>query len=368
MINNKLNEKIKKFNEGKAYKIKCRKIKDKYSLFLEYRRKGIRQTENLNLYLSGKVTGLQEDKRTLEKAREEQNIYEKMLEMKGNQFVTSIKILNADYLKYFKNILDKQLDSTAKPGLNTLSHLRKYTKGKTVTFRDVDEKFWNGFKDYLLKKVSPNTATTYFSKIKHSFNEAMREGLPIQSNPARFIRIKTTKPDRQFLTKSELELLIKTPTTSRQVANAFLFSCFTGLRLSDVKNFTFEKVYNERIRIRQGKTKEYLEMKLPETAKKILEEQKQINGYDTGKVFILLSDDRLNNRIKKWIKSAGIRKAVTFHCARHTFACLLLATGSNIYTVSKLLGHTDIKNTQFYAALVDEVKDQAIDNLPELVV
>lgn len=366
MINNKLNDKIKIFNEGKAYKIKCRKIKDKYSLFLEYRRKGIRQTENLNLYLTGKVTGLQEDKRTLEKAREEQNIYEEMTKLQGTQFISSNKILNADYIEYFKSIINKQSENTKKVGNNTLSHLRKYTKGKTVTFRDVDEKFWNGFKDYLLKQVSPNSVAAYFSKVKHSFNEAMREGLPIQNNPARFIRIKTTKPDRHFLTQSELKILIKTPPPNKQVANAFIFSCFTGLRLSDIKSFTFEKVYNDRINIKQGKTKEFVEMKLPETAKKILEEQKQINSYDTGKVFILLSDDRTNMKIKKWIESAGIKKHITFHCARHTFACLLLATESNIYTVSKLLGHTDIKNTQFYASLVDGIKDQAIDNLPEL--
>jgi len=150
MINNKLNDKIKIFNEGKAYKIRCRKIKEKYSLFLEYRRKGIRQTENLNLYLTGKVTGLQEDKRTLEKAREEQNIYEEMTKLQGTQFISSNKILNADYIEYFKSIINKQSENTKKVGNNTLSHLRKYTKGKTVTFRDVDEKFWNGFKDYWL--------------------------------------------------------------------------------------------------------------------------------------------------------------------------------------------------------------------------
>ena len=366
MINSKLNDKIKKINDGKAYKIKCRKIKDQYSIFLEIRRKGIRETENLNLYLSGKATNLQSDKRTLEKAREEQNIYEEMIKLKGSQFVTSNKMLNANYIEYFRSITNKQSKNTKKAWSNTLSHLEKYTKGKTVTFKDVNEKFWNDFKNYLLKKVSNNSASCYFSKVKQSFNEVMREGLPLQNNPARYIRIKTTKSNRQFLTKSELELLINTPPPNKQVANAFIFSCFTGLRLSDIKNFTFDKIYNDRINVRQGKTKEFVEIKLPETAKKILEEQLLINDYDNGKVFNLLNDDRANAKIKKWIETAGIKKHITFHCARHTFACLLLATGSNIYTVSKLLGHTDIKHTLIYASLVDGVRDQAIDNLPEL--
>jgi site-specific recombinase XerD len=64
------------------------------------------------------------------------------------------------------------------------------------------------------------------------------------------------------------------------------------------------------------------------------------------------------------IEQTDIQKKITFHCGRHTFATLCLTYDIDIFTVSKLLGHTDVKNTQIYAKLIDKKKDQAIDKLP----
>ena len=245
MINNKLNDKIKNFNDGKAYKIKCRKIKDNYSLFLEYRRKGMRKTENLNLYLTGKVTRLKEDKRILERAREKQNIFEDMLKKKNSE--DKEIILKADVVRYFEKIAKNyKIANTRKVWNNTISHLKKYieTKRGSVTFKDIDVNFWGGFKNYLLENnVSPNSAYTYFSIVKTVLYKAMDKGLPYTNKPVGELNLKTTDSNRQYLTQEELEALLKTPPPNKQVANAFLFSCFTGLRLSDIKDFTFEKIY-----------------------------------------------------------------------------------------------------------------------------
>ncbi|HQM85477.1 MAG TPA: tyrosine-type recombinase/integrase [bacterium] len=71
--------------------------------------------------------------------------------------------------------------------------------------------------------------------------------------------------------------------------------------------------------------------------------------------------------LKEWVRISGITKNVSFHTARHTFATLCISSGIDIYTTSKLLGHTDVKTTQQYAKLVDKKKDEAIDKLPELI-
>jgi site-specific recombinase XerD len=67
----------------------------------------------------------------------------------------------------------------------------------------------------------------------------------------------------------------------------------------------------------------------------------------------------ISKPLKRWIKSAGITKKITFHCFRHTFATLQLSNGTDIYTVSKMLGHTNVKTTQIYAKVVDEKKEKA---------
>ena len=105
-------------------------------------------------------------------------------------------------------------------------------------------------------------------------------------------------------------------------------------------------------------------MALSKTAQSIIDDQK---NYDNGVyVFHLLEKNRTRKHLKEWVRLSGITKNVSFHTARHTFATLCISSGIDLYTTSKLLGHTDIKTTQQYAKLVDKKKDEAIDKLPEL--
>lgn len=70
--------------------------------------------------------------------------------------------------------------------------------------------------------------------------------------------------------------------------------------------------------------------------------------------------------IAAWVKSAGINKHITFHCARHTFAVMMLDVGVDLYTVSKLLGHKSIESTQVYAKILDKNKKAAVDKIPQI--
>jgi len=146
--------------------------------------------------------------------------------------------------------------------------------------------------------------------------------------------------------------------------NGFLFGCWTGLRLSDIEKLKWSEIQDNYLVFRQKKTKGVERMKLHKNALNILENQKLIS--DQSNVFQMPQRATGQRILRDWIRSSGIKKNVTFHSARHTYATLLLTFGVDIYTVSKLLGHKDIKTTQVYAKLIDLKKDEAVDRLPEI--
>jgi integrase len=268
----------------------------------------------------------------------------------------------ANFIDYFKNQVERRPREPA--WQNTLKHIRDFTQGK-VSFREIDEKFCNTFKEYLQGIVSPNTAHTYFSRFKSALNQAVRDKI-ISLNPARHVQIKKEDVRIEFLTFEELSILKETPCRNNEIRNAFMFSCFTGLRLADVEALTSEQVRDGYIHFRQKKTRDVERLKLSQSAMKILNEQGLSSLFGDDRIFRLPSRTHMKKILKKWINESRIGKRITFHCARHTFATLCLTHDIDLYTVSKLLGHRDIKSTQIYAKLIDKKKDEAIDRLPEL--
>ena len=153
------------------------------------------------------------------------------------------------------------------------------------------------------------------------------------------------------------------------VRNPFLFSCFTGMRYSDIIKLRWKEVEqsNGRTRLvfRQQKTRSQEYMDLNEQAVSLMgergaEDQLVFPGWEWNTALF-------NYYLRAWVKSAGIKKRISFHCARHTFATMLLTLGVDIYVVSKLLGHSSVKTTQVYAKIVDEKKQQAVDSIPQLL-
>lgn len=104
-------------------------------------------------------------------------------------------------------------------------------------------------------------------------------------------------------------------------------------------------------------------IKLSKNALKIISRQRKLNGGQ-GKVFRLLYHTTTQQHINQWVKDAGITEHITWHSGRHTFTTLALTHDIDLYTVSKLLGHKEIKTTQIYAKLIDKKKDEAVDKLP----
>lgn len=172
---------------------------------------------------------------------------------------------------------------------------------------------------------------------------------------------------REFLTAEELVTLIRTPHKQDTIRRMFLFSCFCGLRLSDCMNLTWGQVEDSddgsRIVFRQKKTKQLEYFDINADARSYMGER----GAVSQSVFGRYHRNTIGNAIRDWVAEAGISKHITFHCARHTFATLLISADTNLFVVSKLLGHRNIKTTEIYAKVVDNIKRDAVNALSKLV-
>ena len=260
-----------------------------------------------------------------------------------------------------------------------------YCDEKT-TFRDVTPEFVQGFKDYLdvadkedfkrgpnapkrvYEKLSTNTKVSYFNKLRACINHAFNERI-IPTNPIIGITgFKAEEVKRDYLTFEEVKQLANTPCASPLLKRAFLFSCLTGLRASDIEKLTWDEVkkFGEytRIEFKQKKTGGQEYMDIPAQAVKYLGER----GEPTERVFSGFKYGVwISTYLRKWCDAAGItKKELTFHCGRHTFAVLMLDLGTDLFTVSKLLGHKDIKTTQIYAKVLDKNKQKAVSLIPNL--
>ena len=149
--------------------------------------------------------------------------------------------------------------------------------------------------------------------------------------------------------------------------NAFIFSCLTGLRWSDIDKLRWSEVRDEdtgsRVIFRQKKTDGLEYLYVSEQSRKLLgkrtnESDRVFRGLKYGAVY--------NTEILRWCMKAGITKHITFHSARHTNAVLLLENGADIYTVSKRLGHREIRTTEIYTKIIDEKMKEAANLIPEL--
>ena len=149
---------------------------------------------------------------------------------------------------------------------------------------------------------------------------------------------------------------------------AFIFSALTGLRWSDIQKMVWKEIqFSEEqgyyIRFKQKKTSGLQTHPIPNQAYKLLGERDE----EEERVFKGLRYSAWSNlKLQQWVMKAGISKTITFHCARHTYATLQLTFGTDIYTVSKLLGHKELKTTQVYAQIINQKKVDAANAIPDI--
>lgn len=353
------------------------------SLYLDFYRDGKREYEFLKLYLVPEKTKadkiLNEETLRTANAIKAQKIV--ALQNEEHGFTVNVKA-KANFIDY----MEAQAESYEQRGSaayaqsirNSIYHLRKY-KGNTVSLKQVDKAFLLGYIEFLNttggkynKPLSDAAKALYFDVVVIALNKAVKDEI-IPFNPAHKINYKDRpqqgEATKQYLTLDEVKALITTPCKYEVLKQAFLFACFCGLRYSDIKSLEWGKIQKVKggemqVEIKQQKTGEPLYLPLSNNALQWLPERGA--AKDTDKVFALPNVSTVEKYLLIWAKDAGINKHVTFHVSRHTNATLMLSFGADIYTVSKLLGHTNVKTTQIYAKIVDENKRKAVNLIPEL--
>ena len=282
------------------------------------------------------------------------------------------------FLEYFKMLAYKRKDSNHSNWVSAYNYLSDFANG-TLQFKNLNVPLLDEFKEHLLKAKSKrsskttlaqNSAVSYFNKVKAALKQAYKDGIIQEDLNAKVQPITAEETRKEFLTIEELNSLVKTPCNNLILKCAALFSALTGLRFSDIQKMTWrmvELVNGEGyfLNFKQKKTKGIEVYPISEQAYNLTEGMKNPKGMPQEKnVFEGLKYSAYHNKhLYQWIGAAGITKDITFHCFRHTFATLQLFNGTDIYTVSKMLGHKDLKSTQVYAKIVDKAKRTAADKI-----
>jgi site-specific recombinase XerD len=276
-------------------------------------------------------------------------------------------------VSYLKKIQDKSGHAAQNIISNTLGHLNDFPGGAVIQLKQITPVWVQRFQDFLKDecRLKRSSAETYDSIIRHAVKTAVKEKL-ISTDPTTGIKkIKRNEPDKIFLNTDELQKLASVDFLAERgdvIKRAFLFACNTGLRISDLISILWGSVEYKPLQIikRQEKTDNKVFVPLNDNAWKIINDGK-IHNYNEP-IFPNLEKSTHTCFLRKWANAAGVTKEFGWHTARHTFAVLSLESGADLYTVSKLLGHTDIKTTQVYAKATDKMKREAVNALPELKV
>ncbi len=278
-----------------------------------------------------------------------------------------------NFVEYFKKLADKRKSSNHDNWVSAYKYLVTFTNGR-LKFADLNERFCNEFKEHLLTTksnksnkttLSQNSAVSYFNKLKAAMKQAYKDGYLSVDLNARVTPIKQAETRREYLTLDELNRLIKTECNNPLLKSAALFSALTGLRFSDIQKMVWGEIEHIQgqgyfLNFSQKKTKGVESLPIPEQAYDLLGQP----GKPSEKVFPGLTYSAYENKhLYQWIGAAGITKDITFHCFRHTYATLQLFYGTDIYTVSKMLGHKDLKTTQIYGKVVDEAKRKTTEKI-----
>ncbi len=373
-------------------RVRTKKLADgSESFYLDIYVDGKRSYEFLKLYLLPEVNQKVKEQNRATRAAVEAIKSQRIIEITngkaGIKRATGWqKLLLTDWLDRFKAAQERK-------GVRNIALLGCVIKvvalyGKKTRMGDIDKKWALGFIDWLQNtytrkykvsdgvknsacapkegRIAQGTAVSYISQLSIALNAAVRAEV-LGENPFMLLsaaeRVKKPESQRQFLTIEELRTLTATDCSSQLVKQAYIFSCYCGLRVSDIFTLKWKDVQMNDGRyllsVVMKKTSTPIYIPLSNNALAWLPERSE---DENAPVFAGLPTlQTINKVLKAWAKSAGIDKHVTYHTSRHTFGTLMMTVGADLYTTCKLMGHSDVRTTQIYAKIVDSKKVEAVN-------
>ena len=349
-----------------SVQLRCRESKSgNKNYFLDIHHKGERWREFLKIKIVPRDPAKSEKKRIIDKIR-----INRELELLSNE--TGYTPMHLKKLNFFV-FADDFLKQYRKHDIRMIgSAIKKFTKfanNPKLNISQITPSFMEKFKDYLIYDagLTGETPHNYFSRFKKILKSAKIKGY-FKEMPTADIRFKNPNRDetikKQVLNIEELQLLATTLCGNQEVKRAFLFACYTSLGLAEIRDLKWIDIRNDRLVTYRKKTGHPINNRLNSTALRIIGERKDKENY----IFDVqsISTEGVNKNIRNWTEKADINKHITFYCARHTFACLLLMNGANLKTVADAMGHRSTKSTLKYLNYVQKLQDEAIDNLPTI--
>lgn len=346
-----------------SVKLRWKSLQDgRKSAYLDIYHNGERQYEFLKVYLSPRDPDRREKKQLAESIRAKRE-----LDMQNDEygFIPQHR-QKVDFLEYYRKFLAGYKGRDRRLVRYSLEKFQLMVKRERLPAKEVTPKLCQGYADFLKDPDSGlkgETPYNYWTKFKRVLKQAVKDGI-LRNNPADGIVVRRIvgQLKKNVLTREELQALAQTECGNLEVKRAFLFACYTGLGMAEIRKLTWERINNGKITIFREKTREQIINDLHPVTEKLLGAREELSD----KIFSLPSDVAISKDLKNWAKRAGIEKNISFYSGRHTFATQLLLNGANLKTVADCLGHTSTRHTLKYLNYVDELKAEAIGKLPML--
>lgn len=307
-----------------------------------------------------------------------------------------------DYIEYVEHQISELYKrgniSMYKRDKCVIDDFKKFLKKESLPLNQFTTQIVKDFDTYLIieKKNQCNTVTGKMKRLRKYANDLFNENnLDIRDFPFRNYKMKSENNPRNFLTEREFKKLLKykkicTPINPlRDSLNLFLIECFTGLRISDILTLRWKHYQDGSIQKKMEKTKDTILITISEVplADSIIEERYRVATKGNKEldpdayIFNILKEDvdkvspvkrlnlisaataKINKDLKELAKKTNIKKNISTHIGRHTFATRIISGGYDVYTVSKMLGHKDVRTTQIYAQVTQKKQNEALRSL-----
>lgn len=273
-----------------------------------------------------------------------------------------------DFIEFWSNEMERQKEKlktgTYRQQMTQLNKLRQFKS--PLFFYEINEELIDDLKIFCKKKLRncDNTVSSMIKSFKKYLHLANKRGIasPLEHDD---IKNKSFKGNRTFLEPEEVLNLHEFYQSKfikenfKNILARFLFSCFTGIRISDIKKLTEENFIGDFVVFTSEKTGKFQRIPLCESAKKYIDPVKIFHGT--------YEDQTMNDELKNIALLLGIRKRITYHVSRHTFATNFLICGGRVEHLQKILGHSKIEDTMIYVHIVEQITNRQIHDMDDIL-